>query len=436
MDVTIKLHIVWMLSLLPEFLADSHVSDQHEQSGDVRGLSPNHLMWRPRAALPSTIGRILFVGRAVPAKDGRFLDNRFGIDYKLQQAESLGRDTSAPEPVKISHVSGRNAAIPGTRSRSEAGVLARLRVRVIRFSRQSQLRGGKLETVYSVLGLIPGLIWLSYFYRKSHHRPKSFRNLARVFMAGVICTIPTGIMEHLTGAGLVQESLLRSAETSFFLIGPLEELSKLVAVWLAIYRSPDFQEPLDGIIYAGTVAVGFASVENIMYMAHLGPSIIVSRVLFATPAHVMFSAMWGYSMGLARFRRKGELTTILKGFVLAAFLHGTYNFLVAFHPKAAVFSLIPLLVFMAWLMTTKIQQFRRDLPFPSLGKGALIYCPNCGAYTPEEAAACVRCGWTIPLLETDIPRFCGRCRARLDPCMDRCPTCGGRAQPAKSCPPG
>jgi len=294
------------------------------------------------------------------------------------------------------------------------------------------LRGDKLEKVYAVLGLIPGLIWLFYFYRKSYHRPKSLRNLVRVFFAGLICTIPTGIIEYVTGAGLAQETLLRSAEMSFFLIGPLEELSKLVAVWLAIYRTRDFREPLDGIIYAGTAAVGFASVENIVYLLHLGPGIIVSRVLFATPAHVMFSAMWGYSMGLARFRREGELKTILGGFALAAFLHGSYNFLVAFHPKAAVFSLLPLLVFMGWLMNTKIQQFRRDLPFPALGHGALIHCPNCGAYTPEEAEACLRCGLPVPFTETDAPRFCSKCRARLNPKSDRCATCGAAVKSAGS----
>lgn len=297
------------------------------------------------------------------------------------------------------------------------------------------MRGEKLEKVYVVLGIIPGLIWLSYFYRKFYHRPKSLPNLVRVFFAGLICTIPTGIIETLTGASVAQESLLRSGEMSFFLIGPLEELSKLIAVWLAIYRRPDFREPLDGIIYAGTAAVGFASVENIIYFVHLGPGIMVSRVLFATPAHVMFSAMWGYSMGLARFRREGELKTILGGFVLAAFLHGSYNFLVAFNPKAAVFSLIPLLVFMGWLMKTKIQEFRRNLPFPALGRGALIYCPNCGAYTPEEAEACLRCGWTIPLTETDTTRFCSKCRARLNPYSDRCPTCGTRIQHGGTCPP-
>jgi protease PrsW len=280
------------------------------------------------------------------------------------------------------------------------------------------------------------VIWLAYFYRKAHGKRRSFWNVVRVFLAGCACTIPVGIIEHATGAGLVQDTLLRSGTMSFLLIAPLEELSKLAAVWLAVYRRPDFREPLDGIIYSGTAAMGFASVENIVYLVYLGPGIIVSRALFATPAHVMFSSMWGYSLGLARFRREGEISTITKGLVISALLHGTYNFLVALHPKTAMFSLLPLMIFMGWLMNRRIQDFRRNFPFPSLGKGAVIYCPNCGAYTPEKAETCNRCGFQIPLVETDAPRFCGRCRARLAPGRGICPSCGERIVFSEAWPSG
>jgi RNA polymerase subunit RPABC4/transcription elongation factor Spt4 len=230
----------------------------------------------------------------------------------------------------------------------------------------------------------------------------------------------------VTGAGLIQDTLLRASLMSFLLIGPLEELSKLAAVWFAVYRSPDFREPLDGIIYSSTAAIGFASIENIVYLGYLGPGILVSRVLFATPAHVMFSSMWGYSLGLARFRREGELLTVCKGLFVSALLHGTYNFLVALHPKTAMLSLLPLMIFMAWLMNRRMQDSRRHLPFPELGKGALVYCPNCGAYTPEEAETCSRCGSEMPLIEADAPRFCGRCRAMLDARRRTCPSCRER----------
>jgi protease PrsW len=246
----------------------------------------------------------------------------------------------------------------------------------------------------------------------------------KVFLFGCICTIPAGILEHFTGAELVQDTLVKSTLASFLLIAPIEEFCKLLAVWTAIYRSPYFREPIDGIIYATTAALAFASVENIVYMGHAGLGIIFSRTIFATPAHVMFSSMWGYSMGMARFQREGEMLTIAKGFGIAIVLHGVYNFLVALHPKTAIITLIPLMIFMGWLMVRRIQDFKKNHPYAPLGDGAVILCPSCGAYTLETEKTCSRCGNTVPPLETDAPRYCGRCRALLDPKRSSCPTCG------------
>jgi protease PrsW len=292
-----------------------------------------------------------------------------------------------------------------------------------------------LVTIIPILGLVPGLVWLWYFHRKASQNQRSFANIGRVFLWGCACTIPAFVLENVTGAVLPQEDLVRSAEVSFLLIGPIEEFFKLVAVWIGIYRSRDFREPIDGIVYAATAALGFASLENIMYMGLFGPEIVVRRALFATPAHVMFASMWGYSMGLARFRREGELLTIARGFLIAASLHGFYNFLVAVYPATAMLSLIPLMAFMGWLMNYRIQEFRKKYPFPPLGDGALISCPNCGAYTLESSDRCGRCGFAVPLLETDAPRFCGHCRARLDPCRETCARCGEPASLGRLCPP-
>ena len=303
-------------------------------------------------------------------------------------------------------------------------ILAIHRIRVIRSGRQSQSRCLTLNLPYPILGLIPGLAWLTYFYLKGRRARTSFSNALKVFLCGCLATLPTAIIEQLTGAALVQESILSSAWVSFLLIGPLEETAKLTAVWIAIYRSQDFREPIDGIVSAITAALGFACVENIVYIGYLGPEVILSRTVFATPAHALFSSMWGYSMGLARFRRRGELTTILGGLILASELHGAYNFVVAVHPKIAMLSLLPLMMFMAWLLNVRTRELRRSFPFPPIGEGVVVCCPNCGAYTLEERGVCSRCDFDISALETDTPRYCGRCRALLDSCVATCPRCG------------
>jgi protease PrsW len=296
--------------------------------------------------------------------------------------------------------------------------------RVIRFGSHKVNRGAELEKTLPFLGLLPGLIWLAYSGWSRSYQPRSLANLVRVFVWGCVCTIPAFLVETVTGAMLRDESLARAAASSFFLIAPAEELFKLVAVWVAIYRSQDFREPLDGMVYAATAALGFVSVENIIFMSQLGPESFVARAVYATPAHVLFSCMWGYSMGLARFRRRGEMLTILKGFLLAVGFHGTYDCIVAANPKAAMVTVLPLMAFMALLAWRNIRSFRMHQPFRQFGEGALISCPACGAYQLERALECSRCGTAIPTPDADTPRYCGQCRTQLDSTSTACHRCG------------
>jgi protease PrsW len=288
---------------------------------------------------------------------------------------------------------------------------------------QSQSRGQELDNLYILLGLVPAIFWLAYCRIRGRRRPGSFGNVLRVFFFGCLGSIPVGIVGHITGAQLIHEVLWKSAAASFLVIAPLEEFFKLLAVWIGVYRSQYFSDRTEGIFYSTTAALGFASVENLLYLSQLGPEALILRVAYATPAHIMFSAMWGYSMGVARFRREGEFLIILSGFLAAVFFHGAYNFFVALDASSAAISVVPIMIFMAWVIFQRIRRFRRGSPFPSLGEGPMISCPTCGAYTSEEEETCVRCGGAILDLEVDAPRFCGHCRALLDPCRDDCPRC-------------
>jgi len=292
-----------------------------------------------------------------------------------------------------------------------------------------------LSLPYEFLGVLPGLVWLAYFYVMGHKSRQSFGNVARVFLAGCVVTVPAVIVERLTGAGIAQGPAAHSAAVSFLLIGPIEEFFKLLAVWVTVYRSEDFREPIDGIIYSLSAALGFSSIENFVFILFMGPEAFWSRVLYATPAHVLFASMWGYSLGRARFQRDGELLTVGKGLLVAALLHGAYDALVALYPQAARLSLLPLMAFMVWLMNRRVKEFRSTSPFVPIGDGAVIICPSCHAYTLESEAFCPRCGSPVPPMETDAPRFCGRCRAQLDPCRETCSRCGAPVNIRTLCPP-
>ena len=79
------------------------------------------------------------------------------------------------------------------------------------------------------MGVIPGLVWLLYFRLKRGTEKGFFSRIVRVFLLGCICTVPTAIIGQLTGASLVQETVVRSVVVSFLLVAPLEEFFKLAA---------------------------------------------------------------------------------------------------------------------------------------------------------------------------------------------------------------
>ncbi len=279
-----------------------------------------------------------------------------------------------------------------------------------------------------IIGLIPGIAWLVYFLVKGPIGGGSFDNVARVFVAGLFCTIPANLVEDLTGAQLKPDTVLGSIITSFCLIAPIEEFFKLAAVWISIYRRPEFRTPADGMIFAMTAGLGFASIENALYLVRYGQEIWYFRLLYATPAHVMFSAMWGYSMGVARFNSSGEIASVAKGFLQSVGFHGTYNFLVAHSFGYARFTLAVLLVLMAWFTWNQIKKLRNAYPYPPMDAGPVIVCPNCSAYTPECEPFCRRCGATVKEIDYDSQRYCGHCRAPLRFRGTHCGVCGATVE--------
>ena len=123
----------------------------------------------------------------------------------------------------------------------------------------------------------------------------------------------------------------------FLVIGPCEELAKFLAVRLFVYRNKEFNEPLDGIIYAAAAALGFASLENVLYVidwhtGHVQWGALGIRSLLALPGHVIFATTWGYALGRQKFDPRYRVWPMV---MLAALLHGLYDFLLDVPPDAA-----------------------------------------------------------------------------------------------------
>ena len=131
----------------------------------------------------------------------------------------------------------------------------------------------------------------------------------------------------------------------FGVVAPVAELSKVAAAWPA-FRSRQFDEPFDGIVYSGASALGYAAVQvGLVLVLQQEGAMWVVRALLALPAQLFFSALWGYGLGRARTKKDpGPLFPAL--WLLAVLLHGFYIYLLAGRGESALIGAVPMVVAM------------------------------------------------------------------------------------------
>src|SRR5262249_49703900 len=131
-----------------------------------------------------------------------------------------------------------------------------------------------------LLSLLPCVLWLWYFSSRSLYKRPAVRVLGLTFMLGALATIPA-LALNLVGQSLFIDFLGRTLFCSsllFFLgVGPIEELLNFRVVFFFAYRRKEFDEPLDGVIFSTTAALGFAAIENVVYLAQNEPMLVLLR---------------------------------------------------------------------------------------------------------------------------------------------------------------
>lgn len=177
----------------------------------------------------------------------------------------------------------------------------------------------------------PALFWLWLFYRRDRWEPEPKLRVLKLFALGAVAAAPAYWLEGwLPGPHTrLFDNYVRVALT--------EEVFKLLPVVVVMFRHRDFNEPMDGIVYAVAAALGFATVENGLYAFWLGPELLVQRAFTATLAHVGFSGLAGYALGVAKFAPAGRAWIVGRAFVLVVLFHGTYDLALSVASRAPAY---------------------------------------------------------------------------------------------------
>jgi len=184
--------------------------------------------------------------------------------------------------------------------------------------------------VLLLIALAPCLFLVWYFYHRDKYEPEPKKKIIKIFLLGALMVIPAVVIEMILidGTNLVSSGFINIFIVSFIIVAPTEELLKFFAVKRWIYRSLEFDEVMDGIVYTVAASLGFATVENISYVLSHGINVGIARAFLAVPGHAFFGALMGYYIGRAKFNKERELKFLIKGILYAILLHGLYDFLI------------------------------------------------------------------------------------------------------------
>lgn len=216
------------------------------------------------------------------------------------------------------------------------------------------------------LALAPGIAIAVYIYLKDKHEREPFRLLAISFFYGVLSTVVTLLISLPTQYWMVlrEDDVTHQFINAFFKVAFVEELSKFLFIRFILFPNKHFNEPFDGIVYAVMVGMGFATLENILYVFEYGYTTGILRMFTAVPAHATFAILMGYFLGKAKFSHNKKLYYSVLGLLVATLFHGAYDYFwfISFIPGVWVGAIISLLV--AFFLSRKaIRLHQQSSPF-------------------------------------------------------------------------
>lgn len=219
------------------------------------------------------------------------------------------------------------------------------------------------------LALTPVLIIILFVYFQDKYSKEPTLTLFVAFMMGIVSVIPAVIIENVYEFAFGFTSGVNLPTTilySFVGVGLTEEFCKFIFLRWYIYKNKNFDEPMDGVVYAVMVSMGFAAIENVYYVMYSQDPIFtaLARSLTAVPAHASFGVIMGLYFGMARFTfSQKRFRYLIISVILATTAHGFYNlFLFIGCPFCPFITLIVLIICII-ISLRIISRFKKISPF-------------------------------------------------------------------------
>ena len=204
-------------------------------------------------------------------------------------------------------------------------------------------------------GIAPGLALLSYFYLKDQYDAEPIYMVLRSFIFGALLVFPIMFIQYILEVEAVFPSKILFTIVA---VGFLEEFFKWFILFFTIYQHVHFDEHYDGIVYGVSLSLGFATLENILYLFANGVEYALGRAILPVSSHALFGVLMGYYLGKGKFsnvvhRKKW----ILLSCIIPIFLHSFYDYILISYMNWR-YIILPFMLFLWWFALHKAKKAR------------------------------------------------------------------------------
>lgn len=213
------------------------------------------------------------------------------------------------------------------------------------------------------LAMAPGVAVMLYIYERDKIEKEPPATLAVCFILGMVATVPAILLESL--GGFLLEAIpgfhTQQLVYAYGVVALSEEGSKFFMLKRYAFRLKSFDEPFDGIVYAVFISMGFATLENVLYVINGDVSTAMWRMFTAVPAHATFGILMGHYSGMAKLRSP-QGARLGAGLIMAILFHGTYDYFLFIGSESLLFvgAFVSLAVGL-WLSIKAIRMHRHHM---------------------------------------------------------------------------
>jgi len=222
-----------------------------------------------------------------------------------------------------------------------------------------------LELRLFIIAITPAIAIIFGIYLSDKYDREPLKVLLLTYLLGALTVIPIIIVEEILLSFNIFGGTLSNLYTAFIVAGFTEEFFKREVILRIPYKTKYFNEKLDGIVYGVFSSMGFATVENIVYVVYRyanNPHVGLYRGIFSVPAHAVFGITMGYYLSLAKFDtdRIRARKNMRRSLYMPILLHGTFNFILMTNIPQLSILFIPYVIYIWWINQRKLSKFIYD----------------------------------------------------------------------------